>query len=61
MLLITTAMALPIAATARRFERLHRMLGVLTGVASIAFGSLLIYEIGFVHGLFSAHAQWTPQ
>jgi sulfite exporter TauE/SafE len=61
MLLITTAMAVPIAATARRFERLHRMLGVVTGVASIAFGSLLIYEIGFVHGLFSAHAQWTPQ
>jgi high-affinity nickel permease len=61
MLVITTAMALPIAVTARRFERLHRMLGVMTGVASIAFGCLLIYEIGFVHGLFTAHPQWTPE
>jgi high-affinity nickel-transport protein len=61
MLVITTAMALPIAATAQRFERLHRMLGAITGVASIAFGGLLIYQIGFVHGLFTAHPQWTPQ
>jgi high-affinity nickel-transport protein len=61
MLIITTAIALPIAATAKRFERLHGMLGIVTGVASIAFGGLLIYEIGFVHGLFTAHPQWTPQ
>lgn len=61
MLLITTAMALPVAAAARRFERLHRILGLVTGVASVAFGALLVYEIGFVHGLFSGHPQWTPQ
>jgi hypothetical protein len=36
------------------------MLGVATGVAGIAFGGLLIYEIGFVHGLFTAQPQWTP-
>ena len=61
MFIITSAMALPIAATAQRFERFHRALGVLTGMLSVAFGSLLIYQIGFVHGLFTSHPQWTPQ
>lgn len=60
MLIITTAMALPVAATARRFERLHRTLGVLTGIMSITFGALLIYDIAFVHGLFSANPHWIP-
>jgi high-affinity nickel-transport protein len=61
MLIITTALALPVAATARRFARLHRAFGVITGVVSVAFGALLIYDIGFVHGLFSANPQWLPQ
>lgn len=55
MLLITMAMAMSIAAAARRFQRLHRTLGTLTGLASIVFGVALVYEIGFVHGLFSEH------
>jgi sulfite exporter TauE/SafE len=60
MLLITTALALPIAAAAHRFDRLHRTLGIVTGLASIALGVVLVYEIGFVHGLFIGHPQWTP-
>jgi len=28
---------------------------------SVAFGALLSYDIGFVHGLFTANPQWTPQ
>ena len=55
------AMAMPIAAAARRFERLHRTLGALTGLTSIGFGAVLVYELGFVHGLFTGHPQWTPQ
>jgi high-affinity nickel-transport protein len=61
MLLITLALALPIAATAQRFERLHLSLAVVTGVASMIFGGVLLYQIGFVHGLFSAHPQWVPE
>ncbi len=61
MFLITTALALPIAATARRFERVHRVLGVATGLGSVAFGATLVYQIGFVQGLFSATPLWTPQ
>lgn len=60
MLVITSALALPIAAVAQRFERLHRALGIVTGCASIVFGAVLVYEIGFVHGLFTGHPQWTP-
>jgi high-affinity nickel-transport protein len=61
MLLVTIALALPMAAAARRFERLHRGLGLVTGVASLALGVALAYEIGVVHGLFSASPQWTPR
>ncbi len=61
MLLITLAMAMPMAATARRFARLHLGLAILTGVASVIFGGVLVYRTGFVHGLFTAHPQWTPE
>ncbi|MGK3961161.1 high-affinity nickel-transport family protein [Sorangium sp. So ce118] len=61
MLLITTALAMPFAYAARRFDRLHRGLGVVSGVLSLAFGFFLVYEIGFVHGLFTSHPQWTPE
>jgi high-affinity nickel-transport protein len=61
MLLITMAMAMPIALLAGRFDRLHRWLGALTGLGSCAFGAVLFYEIGFVHGLFMSHSVWTPQ
>lgn len=61
MLLITTALAMPFAYAARRFDRLHRGLGVVSGLLSLAFGVFLVYEIGFVHGLFTSHPQWTPE
>jgi high-affinity nickel permease len=61
MLLITTALAMPFAYAARRFDRLHRWLGVASGLLSLAFGIFLVYEIGFVHGLFTSHPQWTPE
>jgi high-affinity nickel-transport protein len=61
MLLITTALAMPFAYAARRFGRLHRGLVVASGVLSLAFGLFLVYDIGFVHGLFTSHPQWTPE
>jgi high-affinity nickel-transport protein len=61
MLLITTALAVPVAVAARRFERFHRVLGVVTGVASVAFGVVLAYEVGFVHGFFTSQPDWHPQ
>jgi high-affinity nickel-transport protein len=60
MLLITTALAMPVAYAARRFERLHRGLGLASGVLSVVFGLFLVYQIGFVDGLFTGHPRWTP-
>ncbi|EEF63112.1 hypothetical protein [Pedosphaera parvula] len=53
MMLITAAMALPFSRTARRSPAFHRNLGLATGFLSIGFGLFLVYQIGFVEGLFT--------
>ena len=53
MMLITAAIAVPISYTADRFHLLNRYLGATAGVLSVAFGAFLIYQIGFVNGLFT--------
>lgn len=58
MLLITSVIAVPVAAAAGRFERLHRVLGFMTGVASVALGAVIIYQIGFVDGLLHWRASY---
>jgi high-affinity nickel-transport protein len=60
MMLITAAMAIPLLASVERFARWQRALVNLTGLASVALGLFLIYEIGIVHGLFTSHPVWTP-
>jgi high-affinity nickel-transport protein len=54
MALLTAAVALPVAAAARRFASFERWLAGVTGLASVAFGLFLAYDIGFVEGLFLA-------
>lgn len=61
MFLITTALAVPVALAAERFGRLHRVLGVVTGVASVAFGLALAYQVGFIDGLFTGQPHWSPR
>jgi cytochrome c biogenesis protein CcdA len=61
MLLVTIALAVPIAAAARRFGRLHLGLRVATGVLSVVLGGVLVYEIGFVQGLFGPNPRWSPE
>jgi ABC-type nickel/cobalt efflux system permease component RcnA len=51
MMLITTAIAVPLSCSAR-FEFLHRHLGTVAGVVSFSFGLFLVYQIGFVNKLF---------
>lgn len=60
MLLITLAMATPLAVTARRFDRMHVLLAVGTGLASVMFGAVLMYNIAFVGGLFGSSPLWIP-
>jgi high-affinity nickel-transport protein len=52
MMLITAAIAVPVSYSTR-FQFLHRHLGTAAGVFSLGFGLLLVYQIGFVEGLFT--------
>jgi high-affinity nickel-transport protein len=58
MMILTTAMSFPIAAAARRFGAFERWLGSVTGALSVAFGIFLVYQIGFVEGLFALDTSW---
>lgn len=53
MMLITAALALPIAYSAGRFANLNRHLALASGLLSLFFGLFLAYHIGFVEGLFT--------
>jgi high-affinity nickel-transport protein len=57
MMLMTTAMAVPIALTGKSSSR---YLTFASGVVSIGFGLFLVYQIGFVDGLFTSHVHWIP-
>jgi hypothetical protein len=59
MALITLAIALPSTITARRFVSLQRYLRVASGVASVAFGIMLVHQ-GISDGLFATVPRWTP-
>lgn len=61
MMLLTTAISFPLAAATRRFGRLERLLGGVTGAVSMAFGIFLVYQIGFVDGLFGTDPSWSPK
>lgn len=51
MMLITAAIAVPVTYTSR-FQFFQRHLGTAAGVLSLVFGLFLVYQIGFVDGLF---------
>jgi high-affinity nickel-transport protein len=61
MMLITAAIAVPFTVSEPRFARMNRLLATASGVASLVFGLLIVYEMGFVHGLFTSHPTWTPR
>jgi high-affinity nickel-transport protein len=51
MMLITAAIAVPVSYSTR-FQFLHCHLGTAAGVLSLGFGLFLVYQIGYVDGLF---------
>ena len=67
MMLITAAIAMPLALGGRRFGRMNRYFATASGFLSLGFGLFLVYQIGFADGLFgfadglfTAHPYWTP-
>jgi ABC-type nickel/cobalt efflux system permease component RcnA/high-affinity nickel permease len=60
MMLMTAAISIPVVYTKKTFFNVNRHLAVVSGFASVAFGMFLVYQIGFVDGLFTAHVHWIP-
>jgi cytochrome c biogenesis protein CcdA len=61
MMLITAAIAVPFTFSENRFARMNRLLATASGVVSVVFGLAIVYEMGFVHGLFTSNPTWTPR
>jgi high-affinity nickel-transport protein len=61
MMCMTAAMAVPLTYAGDRFTKLSRYLGVASGLVSVCFGCFLVYQLGFLAGLFTAHPQWAPR
>ncbi len=61
MMLITTAIAVPLTYSESRFARINKHLGLASGLISMAFGFFIVYQMGFVHGLFTANPVWIPR
>lgn len=60
MMLITMSIASAFAFFGRRHANFSARLGLAAGLLSLAFGLVLIYQLGFAAGLFSGHPQWNP-
>lgn len=60
MALITTGIASPLALAGRRWPGTTSHIRAFTGVLSLAFGAWLVYQIGWLDGLFRALPHWDP-
>jgi high-affinity nickel-transport protein len=60
MMLITMSIASAFLMVGRGRENFSRRLALASGLLSMAFGVFVAYEICFVNGLFTNHAQWIP-
>jgi high-affinity nickel-transport protein len=61
MMCMTAAIAVPLTYAGDRFSKLSHYFGLASGLVSVCFGSFLVYQLGFLGGLFTSHPHWTPQ
>ncbi|HEX4605052.1 MAG TPA: high-affinity nickel-transport family protein, partial [Candidatus Angelobacter sp.] len=61
MMLITMSIASAFSFVGKGRQSFSRRLGLVSGLLSLAFGMLLVYQIGFAGGLFTSHPHWTPR
>lgn len=61
MMFMTTAIAVPLTYAGDRFSKMSHYFGVASGVMSLSFGSFLVYQLGYLGGLFTNHPEWTPR
>ncbi len=60
MMLITMSIASAFTFLGKGRKSFSQRLALVSGLLSLAFGMLLVYQIGFAGGLFTSHPQWTP-
>ena len=58
---MTAAMAAPLTFAGKRSATFSQYLGTASGMASLCFGSFLVYQLGIVGGLFTSHPLWIPR
>src|ERR1700693_482226 len=61
MMLITMTIASAFTMMGRGRQMFSRRLALASGLLSLGFGLFVAYQICFVNGLFTNHAQWIPQ
>jgi high-affinity nickel permease len=61
MMLITMSLASAFTMVGRGRQKFSRRLALASGLLSLAFGLFVAYQICFINGLFTTHAQWTPR
>lgn len=61
MLTVSAALEASMLFLVRRGRAGERALAVGTGLLSVGFGAWILYQVGFVDGLFLASPHWTPQ
>ncbi|HSM85014.1 MAG TPA: hypothetical protein VLT16_02625 [Candidatus Limnocylindrales bacterium] len=61
MMLITMSIASAFSFLGKRHKNFPSRLGLASGVLSLTFGLLLVYQIGLASGLFTGHAHWIPR
>jgi high-affinity nickel-transport protein len=60
MALVTTGIASPLAFAGQRWPGTASGVRVFTGALSLGFGAWLVYQIGWLDGLFRALPHWDP-
>jgi ABC-type nickel/cobalt efflux system permease component RcnA len=61
MMLITMSIASAFTFMGRGRQSVSHRLGLVSGLLSLAFGVLLVYQIGIAGGLFTSHPHWIPR
>ena len=61
MMLITMSIASAFTMMGRGRQKFSRRLALASGLLSLGFGLFVAYQICFVNGLFTNHAQWIAQ
>jgi ABC-type nickel/cobalt efflux system permease component RcnA len=61
MMLITMSIASAFTMMGKGRQKFSRRLALASGLLSLGFGLFVAYQICFVNGLFTNHAQWVPR